>query len=109
MHRQIRALSAATIPVLLLAGCAGLDWSPDGRQIAFTWSFGPKQVGLALINADGSGFQALPGGQDAIFPSWSPDGRKILFVRHRDDEDVLFLYDVRLRTSRSLGKGYQPC
>jgi TolB protein len=59
-------------------------WSPDGNRIAFSYATTPAantagvnfQVGIGVINLDGTHFQALnvPGFQ----PSWSPDGNWIV-------------------------------
>jgi Tol biopolymer transport system component len=56
-------------------------WPPDGRQLCFA-SRGNTYSRLWLINADGSGLQALTTGEaDDDFPAWSPDGRTVVFSR----------------------------
>lgn len=52
--------------------------SPDGRQIAFTWSGDTDETAIWVMNRDGSNpHQVHPAGWD---PTWSPDGAKILFA-----------------------------
>ncbi len=58
-------------------------WSPDGSQIAFaTPDAANVKVGIAVINADGSGLRRLAA--DSAFldgqPGWSPDGTQIVFT-----------------------------
>lgn len=58
-------------------------FSPDGRQIAYSWY--KNQYDLRLINTDGTGQRNLYRGEDqwSVQPfGWSPDGRKILVQMH---------------------------
>ncbi len=59
----------------------GIDpnWSPDGKQVAFTRYRNPR--GVWVINADGSGARQVFAWNEARWPSWSPDGSRILFTR----------------------------
>jgi Tol biopolymer transport system component len=77
-------------PRLLLEGAAELDWSPDGRRLAYhTAAAGDP---LFVKDPDGAGRQvfAAPPGQHGHFPLWSPDGRFIYFVQGTlpDEMDV---------------------
>ena len=74
-------------------------WSPDGTQIAFaerewyTGGWAGSALGLAVVNADGSGLRELTLTSDPHvgdqYPAWSPDGR-IVFLRARIG-DVLWV------------------
>ena len=76
-------------------GCvfpAGVAWSPDSRQLAYSCTlpgpraqevgFGPHpRAGIFVIRDDGSGRRAIPTGTErSDSPSWSPDGRRIAFT-----------------------------
>jgi eukaryotic-like serine/threonine-protein kinase len=71
-------------PRKLLDDATSADWSPDGRQLAFTrWVSGARSgsvVGVA--DADGSGAReiAFVAGRALITPRWSPNGRTIAAV-----------------------------
>lgn len=56
------------------------DWSPDGGQIVFELD-SPETANLALVNADGSDLQVIPGVGDQIDadPSFTPDGQHVVF------------------------------
>ena len=68
----------------LLDDVTGADWSPDGRQLAFTrWVSGERSgsiVGLASIDGSGPREIAFVAGRALITPRWSPDGRSIAAV-----------------------------
>lgn len=71
-------------------------WSPDGKQIAYSYAPPPAsdsdepQSGISLMNADGSNKRQLlaPAQNENLeAPEWSPDGKYIYFHTAR------FLYD----------------
>jgi Tol biopolymer transport system component len=62
-----------------------LDWSPDGRYIAFSaWKDNAIQV--FTIKPDGSNLVQLTfGTEGGSSPSWSPDGKNIMFISSNPD------------------------
>jgi Tol biopolymer transport system component len=55
-----------------------LDWSPDGRWIAFDAT--PTAHGeLYVVKQDGSGLRRVTR-KDVYYPRWSPDGRRLLVI-----------------------------
>ena len=71
-------------PHKLIDDTTGADWSPDGRQLAFTrWLSGERSGSvIGIAGADGSGAHeiAYVAGRSLITPRWSPDGRSIAAV-----------------------------
>ncbi|HEU0014095.1 MAG TPA: hypothetical protein VFQ45_10450 [Longimicrobium sp.] len=70
-------------------------WSPDGRQIAFMNYDGAGDVGVYVVNADGTGLRRVTPPELAVnghmFNGWSPDGTRIAFT-----SDAAGLMDVYL-------------
>ncbi len=64
------------------------SWSPDGRRILF--AAGSNSTALEVMNADGTGRAAFPGGDGAYWASWSPDGERIAFLAVQDERSRLF-------------------
>lgn len=84
-------------------------WSPDGTKIAFA-----LYNELAIINADGSGFQHLLDADFPHSPKWSPDGTRIAFDARLNGETDYEIYvltlssgDVRKITDNGTGD-YAP-
>jgi Tol biopolymer transport system component/DNA-binding winged helix-turn-helix (wHTH) protein len=87
-----------------LAPCADLftptvDWSPDGRWIAFS-AAAEGAGGLFLVAPDGSGLRRLTTAPPAAMPdhqpAWSPDGQRLAFVRQDPADGTRDLYEVTL-------------
>jgi Ca2+-binding RTX toxin-like protein len=70
-------------------------WSPDRTKLAIGVMFDFTHGGIAVINADGSGFRIVGEGRNqAVNPTWSPDGRTVAFETNRDGD--FEIYSVRL-------------
>jgi len=58
-----------------------VDWSPDGKRIAFLGPVGNKQGGIIIARPDGSGAHPLVKSKKSqSTPVWSPDGKRIAFL-----------------------------
>ncbi len=62
-----------------------LDWSPDGRRLAFSL----ENERIVILNADGTGLRRLTRGPRDSSPAWSPDGTRIAFARDRREIVVI--------------------
>jgi Tol biopolymer transport system component len=63
-----------------VSGAAGLpDWSPDGRQIAFTLN----DCAIALMDADGGNLHEIASDPDLCLndASFTPDGARLVYTR----------------------------
>ena len=74
-----------------------LDWSPNGRTIAFL-AEGPDgslvHHEIYAINLDGSGARKLvsaPLDVDLGMPRWSPNGKRLVYTWHKDRSTFLYL------------------
>ena len=78
----------------LPAGIGYLEWSPQGRRLAFV-----KGGELQLLDLEEGGEPAtlaqLGEGEGFDF-HWSPDGSRIAFLKQSDGSDVTFLSEGRL-------------
>jgi TolB protein len=63
-------------------------WSPDGQRIAFV-SARDGQVGLFVMDADGSNVSLVALETGLNYPTWSPDGTKIAFGALRNGHRIL--------------------
>jgi WD40-like Beta Propeller Repeat len=67
----------------------GPDWSPDGKEIAFS-----STSDIFLMKANGTGHTNLTNNPaNDEYPTWSPDGKKIAFSSSRagDNEGDIFV------------------
>ncbi len=87
-----------------LAPCLALftpsvDWSPDGRWIAFS-ATDQGVGGLFLIAPAGSGLRRLSAAPPAAMadhqPAWSPDGQHLAFARQDPADGTRDLYETGL-------------
>jgi Tol biopolymer transport system component len=58
---------------------AGISFSPDGKQIAFTRAGLGELESIYVMKADGTEVTRLTQGYDFL-PRWSPDGKRIAFT-----------------------------
>ncbi len=78
-----------------------VDWSPDGRHLAYEWEVAPDGDNIWLMNANGhhkKRFTPLPKGPNIIFrgaPYWSPSGKYIMYRESERSPDL----QQRLSTS----------
>jgi Tol biopolymer transport system component len=98
-------------PHKLIDDVTSADWSPDGRQLAFTRFVSGDRSGsiVGVANADGSGSRevAFVAGCALVAPRWSPDSRMIAAVNGVATVSAGFgveLIDVAASHSRSLGQ-----
>lgn len=86
--------------------CIDPEWSPDGRQLAFTASSGS---GFAVVvkGWPRGGSKVIQSG--AQHPTWSPNGRYLAYVQ----SGALMLHDLRSQQRRQLVGGMgsisEPC
>ena len=79
------------------------DWSPDGKQIAFsTHCRNPQNEEIWVVNADGSGLRSLTkngkqyfAGPHDFHPSWSPQSDAIVFERDAPDFSSLGIFIMK--------------
>jgi Tol biopolymer transport system component len=83
----------------------GLQWSPDGRQLAVParrYEEG-EPFHTFLVDADGSGkpvelFEGFPLG-------WSPDGESLAFSARSEESETLSIFDMAASTATVIDKG----
>jgi len=64
--------------------CRGLQWSPDGRQLAFVSERGDHSFVGVYEKASRTVRWMEPGVYRDTSPTWSPDGHQIAFIRLSD-------------------------
>jgi Tol biopolymer transport system component len=78
-----------------------VDWSPDGKQLAFTRTEGGQQR-IYVIKPDGSGLTQLTNSQSR-HPRWSPDGAKIAFSQQSASH---WSYEIAVMNADGTGVHY---
>jgi Tol biopolymer transport system component len=84
---------------------SGLDWSPDGSQLAYSYYKSGAGWTIAVVNANGTGAHDLAAGQQ---PAWSPDGTEIAFTGAGAIGPNVFVMDLNGGSVRQLALGYSP-
>ncbi len=109
MKRRLSPMVALAF-LLLAGGCIetpscgfGVDFSPDGKKVAFMDAHKGEPV-IAVANVDGSGYRVVDTIRSLSYPAWSPDGRGILY----SNGDDLYLYNTVHRSIRRFAKGISP-
>lgn len=92
---------------LLISGCGGMDWSPDGTKIVTAWQSGADHTVLGVVDLRTGVSRALPGSGDAMNPRWSPDGRWIAFNRWVGGSPIAHVHD--LLTGKTAAMGVRDC
>jgi WD40 repeat protein len=101
------AMSALLLSsTLSLGGCLTLEFSPDGKRIAYLWANGPEDNTIAISNTDGTGLMAVPG-KDFMNGHWSPEGHRLAY----SDQQGIRIFDIRTRkvSSRIIGDNAEDC
>jgi len=56
------------------------QWSPDGKQIAYSGAQPNRPIHIYVISADGgTPKEVTKGNRDEVFPNWLPDGNSLIF------------------------------
>ena len=74
------------------------EWSPDGKQIAFSASKASEIQKIYVISAGGgSPVEILPGEESQTYPSWSPDGASLVFNGRQPGtaKSAIFLFNMK--------------
>ena len=94
-ERANKPANAATLtPFTSFAGEeASPAFSPDGKQIAFTWNgeqANNPDIYVKLVDA-GAPLRLTNNPATETGPAWSPDGRYVAFVRYAKDDSGIFM------------------
>jgi eukaryotic-like serine/threonine-protein kinase len=89
--------SPALLVTVPLTSYAGFEkhpsFSPDGRQVAFSWS-GPEQDNFdiyVVLTSGGPPLRLTTHAAHETAPAWSPDGRYIAFLRDPGPKGAVYL------------------
>ena len=84
------------------------SFSPDGKQIAFSWN-GEKgnnfDIYVKLVNSETRPLRLTSDPAEDIYPVWSPDGQQIAFVRHEGPKITIITIPVLGGQERKLYTG----
>lgn len=73
----------------------GIDLSPDGSEIAFSWDrSGTNEICVAPLVGDRI-YQLTEGSDRSVCPRWSPDGRSLAFLRDAGGDERFQVWLMR--------------
>jgi Tol biopolymer transport system component/tRNA A-37 threonylcarbamoyl transferase component Bud32 len=82
------------------------SFSPDGRQVAYSWN-GTREnnfdIYIKTLGAESPRRLTSDAGED-FAPAWSPDGRTIAFLRTRERADEILLIQAEGGAERKIGE-----
>lgn len=86
-----------------------IDWSPDGKRLAFTIRIPGVLNDIYIVDIDGEALRQLTENpaQD-LYPSWSPDGQWIAFWSNRDGGNAVYLMGADGANLKRLASGRSP-
>jgi serine/threonine protein kinase/Tol biopolymer transport system component len=82
-------------------GQDAFDWSPDGRQIAFSRQTVSGDVDVEFVDLASRRVTPMPGSHGISYPRWSPDGRYL--IGSSSAEGKLMLSDFTTQQWKPLG------
>ena len=91
----------------ILSGVSGynISWSPDGTRLSYINTAPTQQIGLAVVNLDGSGQELLVEDRQISNIGWSADGKALFYKQNYFPDDTsatLNEYDLMTHQSSEL-------
>lgn len=85
----------------LIGGCFGIEFSPDGKWIAFVW---PDTEKIGIMPAQGGTVRWLSSIKEGVWPHWSPDGKHLLVAL--DKKSAVVNVDQDRASDLNVSDGY---
>lgn len=96
-------LGLAFLPLLTPLGVGAASWSPDGRQLAYSYIGGPENI--YLVSVDGGEVEPLVVRDSRDFrPEWAPDGSHLVFTGVVEGVHVIMSVDRRGKNLRQISE-----
>ncbi|MBN2659210.1 MAG: PD40 domain-containing protein [Spirochaetales bacterium] len=81
------------LPYLFLEDCSRCEFSPDGREVAFS-SDRDGNWEIYTMNRDGTGLRRITRSGNADWvPTWSRDGKRLVFSSERNYSAKIMIFD----------------